>query len=207
MEHEFKINNGTLEKYTGTGMDIVIPENVTVIGKKAFSGNTYIKTVTTNSELINIDDYAFENCGSLRAVELGPNVKRIGYAAFEGCSNLTKINIPDSLEEIGTGAFDILCSISDKKVMEKIWDIEEATEDRMLDKALPMLKNISKEFRGTGIEYEAYPAGDKMIIDLPESEFSSSLELPFITDANDPRMAEVIQMVQEFVKKEKSMML
>lgn len=207
MESEFIINNGTLEQYKGKGMDIVIPAGVTTIGKRAFSKNTYIKTVTTNEELINIDDYAFENCMSLRSIQLGNNVKRIGYATFEGCTNLTKINIPDSLDEIGTGAFDITCSISDKKVMEKIWDIEEATEDRMMDLALPMLKMISKEFRGSGIEYEAYPAGDKMIIDLPESEFFSSLELPFITDPADERMSAALAKLQEFIKKEKASMI
>jgi len=203
MENEFKINNGTLEKYVGNGMDIVIPEGVTAIGKKAFSGNLYIKTVTSNPELTNIDDYAFQDCESLREVKLGENVKRLGYASFEGCHNLTKINIPESLEEIGTGAFDIICSIADKATINKIRDIQEATEDRMMDMALPLLKLISKEFRGSGLEYEAYPAGDKMIIDLPESEFFASLEIPFVTDANDPRMAEIIEKVREFVKKEK----
>lgn len=207
METEFIINNGILEKYNGTGMDITIPAGVTTIGKNAFSKNTYIKTVITNDELINIDDYAFESCMSLRTVQLGENVKRIGYATFEGCSHLSKINIPDSLEEIGTAAFDIFFSLPDKKTMEKIWAIQEATEDKMMDLALPMLKMISKEFRGSSIEYEAYPAGDKMIIDLPESEFFSSLELPFITDPADERMADALVKLQEFIKKEKASML
>lgn len=200
---EFVINNGILEKYNGTSFDVLIPAGVTTIGKKAFSGNTYVKTVTTNDELVNIDDYAFENCASLNTVVLKDNIKRIGYATFEGCPRLSKINIPDSLEEIGTGAFDIFCPIADKKVQEKIWDLEEATEDRMNDLALPMLKLISKEFRGSGIEYEAYPAGDKINIDLTNSEMFDYLELPFITDMNDERLEDALEKLRTFIKKAK----
>lgn len=206
MNENFVIKDGLLEAYKGTSFDVVIPQGVITIGKKAFTGNTYVKNVITNEDLENIDDFAFSNCESLREIKLCEKVKRIGYAAFEGCPRLTKINIPDSLEEIGTGAFDLLAPISDKKVLSKIWEIEEATEDRMNNLALPMLKLISKEFRGSGIEFEAYPAGDKINVDLTDSDVFEYLELPFILDPeNDERTSKALEDLRKFVERAKIM--
>lgn len=53
--------------------------------------------------IINIGDYAFSGCKSLKTVTISSNVERIGIDAFRDCSNLKSITIPDSVTEIGEG--------------------------------------------------------------------------------------------------------
>lgn len=65
--------------------DFVLPDSVEEIADGAFSGNTYLTSLTVNSTSA---------------------LKKIGYGAFSYCDNLTKVNMPDSLAlEMGTRAF------------------------------------------------------------------------------------------------------
>ena len=53
----------------------------------------------------NAFDNAFEDCTSLKSIEIPDSVKSIGYEAFSYCESLTGISIPNSLESIGDKAF------------------------------------------------------------------------------------------------------
>lgn len=89
--------------------DVTIPSRVdidgtsypvTVIGSRAFSGMG-IRSVTCPDSVLEIGDSAFENCGCLRDVYLGNNLKKIGNSAFEWCENLRYMPIPASVRQVG----------------------------------------------------------------------------------------------------------
>ncbi len=79
----FEIRAGVLIKYHGADVDVVVPNNVMVIG-----------------------DCAFRDCAYLSSVLLPVNLRHIGYGAFSGCKSITEIIIPDNVESIGEWAFE-----------------------------------------------------------------------------------------------------
>ena len=77
---DFIIENGELKKYWGCG-DVVIPDEVTVIGEAAFWNN------------------------DITSVKLPKGLKRIKESAFAGCRGLNELDLPDSVFSIGKSAF------------------------------------------------------------------------------------------------------
>lgn len=71
---------------------VTIPEGVTSIGSRAFSGCSRLTSVTIPDGVTSIGDWAFENCSSLTSVTIPASVKSIGISAFSGCSNLETVN-------------------------------------------------------------------------------------------------------------------
>ena len=65
-----------------------------------------ITTVTIESGVTSIGDYAFYNCTNLASVTIPATVTSIGDYAFSRCTNLASITIPAGVESIGTGAFN-----------------------------------------------------------------------------------------------------
>jgi len=114
-------------------VDVVLPDTVTSIGQYAFSYISTLNsfTISSNSELVSINDYAFtgcsnilnfdipakvsligehsfEECTALRNVSFADTCKieKISLKAFSGCYALTYINLPDTIREIGDFAFE-----------------------------------------------------------------------------------------------------
>jgi len=73
---DFVIKAGVLEKYTGESDDVVIPDNVKVIGEKAFEG-LMISSVTIPSSVTYIGDYIFWKCTSLTNIAIPGSVTSI----------------------------------------------------------------------------------------------------------------------------------
>ena len=74
----------------------------------------YAEDLYVNNELLtdvkitsadSIKDYAFDNCQSIKSVEIGNSVTSIGWSAFADCSGLTSVSIPNSVTSIGDYAF------------------------------------------------------------------------------------------------------
>ena len=61
---------------------------------------------TVPSDVTNIDDEAFIDCGRLASVIIPSSVRTIGGAAFYSCTSLTNIVIPNSVTSIGGQAFE-----------------------------------------------------------------------------------------------------
>ena len=108
-----------------------IGNQVRTIPSQAFSGCTYLTSITIPDSVTSIGDYAFNNCTRLHTVNfnainctnmgtmgrffngdtsfttlnIGNQVKTIPNSAFETCSRLTSIAIPSSVTNIGERAF------------------------------------------------------------------------------------------------------
>jgi hypothetical protein len=68
----FRICDGTLEKYCGEETDIVIPDGIYRIGKRAFAGKTEILSVTIPCGVTEIGQDAFRNCWKLKNIRVLP---------------------------------------------------------------------------------------------------------------------------------------
>ena len=64
------------------------------------------------SNIISIENWAFQNCSSLTTISLPDSVTSIGTEAFRSCSSLTTISLPDSLTSIGSSAFQNCASLT-----------------------------------------------------------------------------------------------
>lgn len=79
------------------------PGSLQRIRSRAFSGNLYLKNVTTSAD--SIGSRAFYEMKNLRSVTLLSGVRRIGESAFDNDFRLNKITVPDSVTHIGSRAF------------------------------------------------------------------------------------------------------
>lgn len=87
---------------------LVIPEDVTSIGKEAFSGCAKLNgTITLPDGLLTIGDSAFYNCVSLVGdLTLPDSLTSLGKQAFQGCQSLDGVlTLPNGIKEISYQAF------------------------------------------------------------------------------------------------------
>lgn len=130
---DFAIKGGRLEKYYGTGGDVVIPDGVEYVMYNAFSGCDTVTRVTIPMYVTSIGYFAFNGCTALQRVDIGEGLSRIQLCAFRGCKNLERVNLPDSLRHLEKDVFidcDSLKSIICSKA------IYEAIEDEFKDKTV-----------------------------------------------------------------------
>ncbi len=106
--HTYKNDNCTSCGATHEKYFIATGENSYYCGIKANPEYTLPEKIVIPSILdgrvVDVID-SFENCTTLKEVEFGENVVRIGSYAFKDCENLTRINILDSVECIDEYAF------------------------------------------------------------------------------------------------------
>ncbi len=101
----------TITGYEGTvSGNLMIPEEideykVTSIGSGAFEECSSLKSVDIPSSVTSIEFGAFSYCRNLINMIIPFGVTSIGIYAFSGCSSLTKVSIPSSVTSIGTYAF------------------------------------------------------------------------------------------------------
>lgn len=92
--------------------EIVISDEVSVIGDYAFGGCSSVTSITVPKSVKSIGDCAFISCSSLSELTFEDGVQSLGYAAFAYCSMLTEIIIPDSVTTVGTEAFSYSDSLT-----------------------------------------------------------------------------------------------
>jgi len=83
--------------------EVVLPNSLVVIGKKAFMNCDELQSITLPDSVTTIDDSAFY-CSALTDIVLNDGLKYIGKEAFMGCRQLKSIHLPASISEIGIRA-------------------------------------------------------------------------------------------------------
>ena len=84
---------------------ITIPDGVTSIGDYAFYNCSSLTSISIPDSVTSIESWVFFGCTSLTSITIPDGVTSIGRIAFSGCSSLTLITIPDSVTYIGYEAF------------------------------------------------------------------------------------------------------
>ncbi len=102
---DFLIRDGKLESYSGSSVNVVIPNSVTIIGDSAFKDFSALERVIIPNSVYRIEDFAFSGCSGLSNITIPYSVISIGNYAFFGCSKLSSIIIPNSVKIIGDYAF------------------------------------------------------------------------------------------------------
>ena len=83
----------------------IIPDSVTSIGDRAFSGCSFLFGIVIPSSVTSIGDRTFCGCSFLTEVDIPDSVTSIGNGAFYDCNSLRSVVIPDSVTSIGERAF------------------------------------------------------------------------------------------------------
>ncbi|MGN0748528.1 MAG: leucine-rich repeat protein [Christensenellales bacterium] len=85
---------------------IILPEGLTVIKQKAFSGCTGLTSIIIPTTVTAINTWAFSSCSNLVSISLSEGLKTISGGAFENCTSLTTIIIPSTVTSVGEYAFN-----------------------------------------------------------------------------------------------------
>ena len=91
--------------YNSSIQYVVIGNNVTSIGERAFSNCSGLTSVTIPNSVTSIGYEAFSGCSGLTSVTIPNSVTSIGNNAFRDCTGLTSVTIPNSVTSIGNYAF------------------------------------------------------------------------------------------------------
>lgn len=78
----------------------VVRDGTLIISKDAFSGNGVVEEIILPESIIEIQDYAFQDCVNLKKIELPTNLQVLGSGVFLGCKLLESIKIPEGITEI-----------------------------------------------------------------------------------------------------------
>lgn len=88
----FVIINNILFDYIGTAEIVIVPDNITQIGRGCFENNKCIKEIIIPDTVISIGEFSFADCPNLEKITLPNSVKSIPAYAFLRCVKLVEVN-------------------------------------------------------------------------------------------------------------------
>jgi len=89
-----------------------IPNSVTTIKERAFTGCTILTSLTIPNSVTSIEAYAFTQCTNLTSVTIPDSVTSIETYAFSYCTSLTSITIPNGVTIIEDMVFYYCTSLT-----------------------------------------------------------------------------------------------
>ena len=156
---DFLIEAGKLISYKGSSADVVIPDEVFLIGRNAFIKSTIrsvsfhkgklaieeskvnsgieaafyscsnLATLVIPGNIKEIPNLCFSNCKNLKKLVVEDGVESIGVMAFSSCENLKTVTLPESLLEIGNNAFSSCSSLENITIPKNVRIIKKRTFD------------------------------------------------------------------------------
>jgi len=112
-ETDFVIRGGVLEKYNGESTEVIIPDNVVIIGETAFAECKGIINITIPISVREIGAWAFSECESLKNITIPDSVTVLGWGAFRYCRSLEQITLSKNIELIHWKTFLGCCSLKE----------------------------------------------------------------------------------------------
>ena len=119
------IGNAAFSECYNLSGEIIIPEGVTTVGVSSFEA-TAIESVELPSSLVTVTEgsmvidaigaHAFENCRSLREINIPESVTTIQALVFSGCTSLTTITLPKGIISVLGNAFQDCTGLKEIRV-------------------------------------------------------------------------------------------
>jgi len=97
--------NNTLFSISKEKKHLYFEDGVTKIPDHLSDSNYELEYCIIPETVIEIGQFAFSGCCSLKSISLSSNLRKIASTAFDTCSSLDSIIIPDSVKEIGDSSF------------------------------------------------------------------------------------------------------
>lgn len=116
---DFVVDNGVLIEYKGHSKNVVIPDEVTSIGDRAFADKHFLKTVIIPDHVQKIGWAAFANCWELECVNLPERLTHMPGLAFRFCKSLKTITIPEHVVDLGARTFEGCVALTGTVVIPK----------------------------------------------------------------------------------------
>lgn len=192
---EFEVDSkGTLVQYNGKGGDIVLPDEIRVIGKGCFKGNDRIFSVKLPESVVEIKENAFDGCTELETINLPDGMENIGAKAFLECASLRKVKIPENvftLKKLVFGDCKKLSDIEFNKSLRAIGEWAFSGCSEIVSLKLPEnVKRIEKyAFKGCNrlVDLEIC---EKVEI-IGENAFSECVSLENVVISNNSELTEI----------------
>ena len=150
---------------------LLLPEGVQVVGESAFSDCHELKSVAFPSSLVSIGGWAFSGCKNLAALNLPEGLRDVGEEAFCCCDGVKLLKIPSSMGYVSDRAFRDMRGLKTLVIDEGVYGIGEESFHGCseLEKVVfpSTLQIIGREaFSSCGLRSLALPDGLLMIDDL-----------------------------------------
>ena len=84
---------------------VALPDGLTEIAARAFSGCSKLVSVRLPSTLTSIGEYAFYDCKALADVVVPEKITTLSRSLFAGCTGLKSVTIPAGVKTIDSGGF------------------------------------------------------------------------------------------------------
>lgn len=85
--------------------EVVMEETLKYVGEKSFYNCIDLESVRMDG-VVQLDNYCFANCKTLKSIILPSSLSLIKENAFSGCTSIEEIILPHSIKEIQKGTFD-----------------------------------------------------------------------------------------------------
>ena len=175
--------NGKITGYTGSGGDIVIPDNAASIGDNVFENNMSITSVAMPGNVYFIGEQAFKGCTNLVSVKFSESLNMFTYECFMGCTSLKSVDLPASMEFIGASIFKD-CTSLEKVTMREgvkkicVWAFTNCTSLTEITLPSTIEEMEVNTFDHSGLKKVVVSEG---ITELPQCTFWGCDELESVT--------------------------